>query len=164
MKAQLTRYAAAMALLVPATFVFVTPASAAPPMAVVRAQEPQLLSLQIASDGGLHPGALLSFTVEGTPDAQAWVRIADTGIAVGLSETFRGVYTGSYRVRSTDSIDRSSPIRATLRAGGQTVAGNYLFPELFDARFARAEPRMVVPVRSLSRTTSVMGAGPAPER
>ncbi|MBI2769937.1 MAG: hypothetical protein HYX47_09960 [Burkholderiales bacterium] len=161
MKTQLRNQVAAAALLLPASFLLAASAAAAPPVVVLRAHGPEMHSLQVASNDGFRPGALLTFTVEGTPNAQGTVRIGGTGIGVGLTETFRGIYTGYYTVRYGDRLDGTNPIRATLTAGGETVAGNYLFPDRFDSRFARLDPlpRMVVPVERAP--TVVMGAAPA---
>ena len=69
------------------------------------------------------------------------------------------LYTGYYTLRQADRIEGNSPIRATLRAAGETVAGNYLFPAQPDARFARIDlPRMWVAVER--PRTAILGAPP----
>ena len=158
MKTQLWHRLIAIALLAPAAPALMPTAFAAPPLAI-RSQGPQLFSLQMASTAGLRPGALLTFTLQGTPNAQGRVRIAGTDVAAALNETFPGVYTGYYTLRQSDRIEGNSPIQATLRAGRETVAGNYQFPAQPDARFARIDlPRWGVTADRAG--TAILGAPP----
>ncbi|MBI2769938.1 MAG: hypothetical protein HYX47_09965 [Burkholderiales bacterium] len=143
MKAQLRTQVAAIALLFPTALFLAQPAQAATRQ-VVRSPSPELFSLQVDSDSNLRPGAVLSFTVEGSPRGSASVRIAGSNNTVALKETQRGVYTGEYTVRRADRIDGGSPIRATIRSGGKVVAGNYSFPDSLDNRVARGGPPPVV--------------------
>lgn len=124
MKAQLRNQVAALFLLLPAAAVLV----ALPAAAVAQQAAPEVQSLQVASDGGLDAGSRLQFTVEGTPRAQASVRIQGIQRNIPLREVSRGVYTGGYTIKRQDRIDESSPIRATLRARNRSVSANYGFP------------------------------------
>ena len=148
MKTQLRNQVAAIALLFPTTVFLALPAQAATRY-VTRAPAPELFSLEVESDGNLRPGALLSFTVEGSPRGQASVRIAGSNSTIALKETERGIYTGNYTVRRADRIDGASPIRATIRSANRTVAANYNVPDRMDDRLARSGPppaAMPVPV------------------
>jgi len=124
MKAQLRNQVAAFFLLLPAAAVLV----ALPAAAVAQQAAPEVQSLQVASDGGLDAGSRLQFTVEGTPRAQASVRIQGIQRNIPLREVSRGVYAGDYTIKRQDRIDESSPIRATLRARNRSVSANYSFP------------------------------------
>jgi hypothetical protein len=124
MKVQLRSHVAAFFLLGPAAIAL----SALPSTVAAQVATPEVYSIQIASDGGLEPGARLQFTVQGTPYGQASLRIRGARDAVALSETSRGVYTGRYIISRNDHIDADSTIRAILRRENLSVAANYNFP------------------------------------
>jgi hypothetical protein len=124
MKAQLRNQVAALFLLAPAAVTF----TALPSTVLAQAATPQVHSFQVASDHGLAPGSRLQFTMQGTPNARASVRIRGVGDSIPLAETSRGVYTGRYVITRSDRIDEDSPIRAILRRGNLSVAASYNFP------------------------------------
>ncbi|MCM2253580.1 MAG: hypothetical protein NDJ19_14565 [Ramlibacter sp.] len=124
MKAQLRNQVAALFLLMPAAVTL----SALPSAAVAQRATPQVDSLQVSSDYGLAPGSRLQFTVQGSPNARASIRIRGLRANIPLAETSRGVYTGRYVITRSDRIDPDSPIRAVLRRGNLSVAANYNFP------------------------------------
>ncbi len=71
------------------------------------------------------PGTELSFTVEGTPRGQASIRIAGSDRNIPLQEVSRGVYEGSYTLRSKDKISGNAIARVTLRSGGRASTERY---------------------------------------
>ncbi|MDB5946143.1 MAG: hypothetical protein JWQ33_1169 [Ramlibacter sp.] len=95
--------------------------------AVAQAQQsrPQIGSFQASADGRLEPGTLLTFRLEGTPRAQASVRIRGLDAAIPLPETGYGVYVGSYTLKRTDRIAADSPVRATVDDGRRAAAADY---------------------------------------
>jgi hypothetical protein len=124
-KAQLRNHVAALCLLAPAAAV----TFATLPAAVhAQAPAPQVQSFQVESDHGLAPGSRLRFRMEGTPRANALVRIRGVREPIPLAERSPGVYTGRYIITRSDRIDEDSPIRAILRRGNLSVAANYNFP------------------------------------
>jgi hypothetical protein len=130
MKAQLRNHIAAACLLAPAAVTLASlPATA---VAQAQAPAPEVHSLHITSDHGLAPGSRLQFTLEGSPRAQASVRIRGLRDSIPLDETSRGVYTGRYVITREDRIDEGTPIRAVMRRGNLTVAANYNLPPGLD--------------------------------
>jgi hypothetical protein len=106
----------------------------------------QLESFEVESDGDLRPGSQLRFKVEGSPRAQAAVRIRGLDRIIQLRETDRGVYTGRYTIRRGDRISEQSAIRASLRSRNMTTTASYTFPPgIADGRVA-VRPPQVVPV------------------
>ena len=124
MKTHIRNHIAAMFLLMPAASVML----AVPASALAQPAQPELRSLEVASDDGLNPGATLDFTVEGTPRGQASIRLRGVPRNIVLKETARGIYTGSYTLRRQDRITESSGVRATLRMRNRSVIADYSLP------------------------------------
>ncbi|MFN3570621.1 MAG: Ig-like domain-containing protein [Polaromonas sp.] len=124
MKTQLRNHIAALFLLLPAASVML----AVPASALAQPAQPELRSLQVATDDGLNAGARLDFTVEGTPRGQASLRLRGVPRNIVLKETSRGVYTGSYTLRRQDRISESSAVRATLKVRNRSVGADYSLP------------------------------------
>jgi hypothetical protein len=136
MKAQLRNQVAALFLLAPAAVTF----TALPSTVLAQSATPQVHSFQVASDDGLAPGSRLQFTVQGSPNARASIRIRGVRDRIPLAETSRGIYTGRYVIRRADRIDEDSPIRAVLRRGNLSVAASYNFPPDMASVAASAPP------------------------
>lgn len=124
MKKQIYNQVAAFFLLLPAAGVML----ALPASALAQPAQPELRSMQVATDDGLKPGARLDFTVEGTPRGQVSLTLRGAPRNIVLKETSRGVYTGSYTLRRQDRITESSAVRATLKVRNRNVAANYSLP------------------------------------
>lgn len=124
MKTYLRHHIAAMFLLLPAASVIL----ALPASVLAQPAQPELRSMQVATDDGLKPGARLDFTVEGSARGQASLTLRGAPRNIALKETSRGVYTGSYTIRRQDRITESSPVRATLRLRNRNVVANYSLP------------------------------------
>lgn len=124
MKTQLRNHIAALFLLLPAASVML----AVPASALAQPAQPELRSLQVATDDGLNAGARLDFTVEGTPRGQASLRLRGVPRNIVLKETSRGVYTGSYTLRRQDRISENSAVRATLKVRNRSVGAEYSLP------------------------------------
>ena len=121
MKRQLLNQITAAFLMLPGAVTI----AALPSAAMAQPAQPELRSVQIASDGGLDAGSRLTFTVTGTPRAQASLRIRGIRERIVLNETSRGVYTGRYTVKRNDRIDNGDEVRAMLRSGNLTASANY---------------------------------------
>jgi hypothetical protein len=67
----------------------------------------------------LEPGRVVNFRVEGTPNAQATVRVPGVLDRLQLREESPGRYVGSYVVRRSDDIDAFANARAVVRTGDQ---------------------------------------------
>ena len=104
----------------------VTAASAA--AAKPAAAAPQIDNFFVEPVDQLVPGAELLFTVEGTPRAQASVRIGGINKNVPLKEVRRGVYEGSYTISRKDRIAANTTLRASLRARGVATSLSYRLP------------------------------------
>ncbi|MDO8387681.1 MAG: Ig-like domain-containing protein [Polaromonas sp.] len=124
MKTQLRNHIAALFLLLPAASVLL----AVPASVLAQPAQPELRSLQVATDDGLKAGARLDFTVEGTPRGQASLRVRGVPRNIVLKETSRGVYTGSYTLRRQDRVSESSAVRATLKVRNRSVGADYSLP------------------------------------
>jgi hypothetical protein len=123
MKVHLRNHVAALFLLAPAMLTF-----SALPTAAVAQQALEVRSLEVHSDAGLQPGSRLRIRMEGTPHAQATVRIRGVRDNISLREVERGLYVGRYVVTRADDIAPGAPIRAILRNGNRTAVAEYNVP------------------------------------
>ncbi|MDB5868846.1 MAG: hypothetical protein JWP96_1178 [Polaromonas sp.] len=135
MNAHIRNRVAALFLLLPMASAVV----ALPATAIAQPAGPELRSLEVTSDDGLRAGAELDFTVEATPRAKINLRINGVQRPIALSETERGVYTGSYTIKRQDRISPANPIRATLQLRNRRIVTNYSFPA------GMANPQMAAP-------------------
>lgn len=115
--------------------------------AVVQAQQasPEVESFEVTSDGDLDAGSELRFKVEGTPRAQASVRIRGIERSIALREVSRGVYTGSYTIARRDRVRESSVIRATMKLRNRTTVASFNFPDDIGAPRVAQRPPAVLP-------------------
>jgi hypothetical protein len=124
MKTQLRSQVAALFLLAPVAVTF----TALPATVLAQPATPEVRSLEVTSDNGVKPGSRLRFRMEGTPRAQASVRIRGIQSSIPLREVERGVYVGRYTVTRTDRVEEGAPIRASLRHGNRTGMASYTVP------------------------------------
>jgi hypothetical protein len=124
MKAQLRNQVAALFLLAPAAATF----TALPATVLAQPATPEVRSLDVTSDNGVNPGSRLRFRLEGSPRAQASVRIRGVQASIPLREVERGIYVGRYTITRTDRIEEGAPIRASLRHGNRTGIASYTVP------------------------------------
>lgn len=124
MNVYLRNQVAALFLFLPVTTAMVT----FPGAAMAQPGALELRSLQISSDAGLNSGAQLGFTAEGTSGAQAHLRIDGVSRDIGLKETSRGIYTGSYTIMRQDVVSQASALHVTLQESGRNTVANYAFP------------------------------------
>lgn len=80
---------------------------------------PKIERFEVAQVDRLAPPADLSFTLQGTPDGTATVRIAGLPGKLMLEEVQRGVYRGAYDIRGRDRIAPDAVVTANLRVGTQ---------------------------------------------
>lgn len=66
-------------------------------------------------------GHEITLTVRGTPGAQATATLAGTDVRPTLSEVKPGEYSGTYTIRTRDSISERSQASVTLALAGKTV-------------------------------------------
>lgn len=124
MNVYLRNQVAALFLLLPVTTAMV----AFPMAAMAQPGALELRYLQVSSDAGLNSGAQLGFTAEGTPGAQAQLRIDGVSRDIALKETSRGIYTGSYTIMRQDNVSQSSALHVTIQDGERSSVANYAFP------------------------------------
>ena len=120
-----------------------------PTTALAQPAAPETRSLQVTSDDGLRAGAELEFVVEATPRARVNLRIKGVQRPIALSETSRGVYTGSYTIKRQDRISNANPIQATTQLRNRSVATSYNFPANMDNSTTAAPPQAPPPVAAL---------------
>jgi len=145
MNAFIRRQVAALFVLLPMTAALVV----LPATALAQPAAPETRSLQVTSDDGLRAGAELDFVVEATPRARVNLRIKGVQRPIALSETSRGVYTGSYTIKRQDRISNANPIQATTQLRNRSVATSYNFPANMDNSTTAAPPQAPPPVAAL---------------
>jgi hypothetical protein len=138
----LRNHIASIFLLAPAAATLV----ALPVGALAQQAAPEVRSLQVSADEGLEPGSRMTFTLVGTPRADAEVRVASLRDAIPMQETSRGVYVGHYTLRRGDRASPDSEVRATLRVGNRSSSASYALNETMGSRRAVAPPPPVRPV------------------
>ena len=144
MKSHLRNHVAAAFLLMPvaATLMALPLAAHAQPASL------EVESLDVTSDRDLSPGSELTFTVEGTPRAQASIRIRGVERNIPLREVGRGVYVGRYTISRNDRITENSAIRAMIRLRNRTAVASYTFPQdIARAAVAVPPPVAVAPLK-----------------
>ena len=145
MNAFIRHQVAALFVLLPMTAALVV----LPATALAQPAAPETRSLQVTSDDGLRAGAELEFVVEATPRARVNLRIKGMQRPIALSETSRGVYTGSYTIKRQDRISNANPIQATTQLRNRSVATSYNFPANMDNSTTAAPPQAPPPVAAL---------------
>ena len=145
MNAFIRHQVAALFVLLPMTTALVV----LPATALAQPAAPETRSLQVTSDDGLRAGAELEFVVEATPRARVNLRIKGVQRPIALSETSRGVYTGSYTIKRQDRISNANPIQATTQLRNRSVATSYNFPANMDNSTTAAPPQAPPPVAAL---------------
>ena len=145
MNAFIRHQVAALFVLLPMTTALVV----LPATALAQPAAPETRSLQVTSDDGLRAGAELDFVVEATPRARVNLRIKGVQRPIALSETSRGVYTGSYTIKRQDRISSANPIQATTQLRNRSVATSYNFPANMDNSTTAAPPQAPPPVAAL---------------
>ena len=126
MKTRVRNYFASALLLLPAAVTL----TAVPQTVLAQAATPEVRQLNVTADGRLEPGTLLTFTLQGTPRAQASVRIRGLRESVPLTEVERGIYVGRYTIKRGDRIEPDADVRATMDNGNRSVAADYQLAEI----------------------------------
>ena len=80
---------------------------------------PRIDRFDVNPPNRLDPGSALIFTLEGTPDASASVRINGVKGKLDLEEVRPGIYEGAYVVRNRDRIASDTVVTGNLRIGNQ---------------------------------------------
>lgn len=136
MKSHLRNHIAAAFLLAPVALAV----SALPATALAQSASPEVRSLEVNSDFGIKPGSRLRLRLEGTPRAQASVRIRGVQSPIALREVEPGIYVGRYVITRNDRIEEGAPIRAMLRSGNRTSTASYNVPEGLGGAVAGGPP------------------------
>ena len=85
---------------------------------------PQIDNAYVSPVNQFTPGTDLTFTVEGSPNGRASVRIGGIRRVINLRETEKGLYSADYTVSTNDRITANSVLRATLSVRGRSAAFN----------------------------------------
>ena len=124
-------------LLAPTAVLVAAQPAAAQQRAVVG---PQIVSMAVHSESGLAPGATLTFTVQGTPNARsAWLTLAN-GINVPLRQISTGNYEGTYTVRRSDNLDPAGVVKISMRHGNRLTERSFSYPASFRAMAMGSAP------------------------
>ncbi len=102
----------------------------APATAMAQDAQVELRSLLVSSDGGLQPGARLTFRVAGTPRATVVVRLQGVKGTIPLRELSPGLFIGRYTVKRGDRIAENSEVRANLRVGKRSSSASNTLAEV----------------------------------
>ena len=97
------------------------PRSVAAPVAQAPAL-PTIERFEVAQVDRLAPPAELAFSLLGTPDGAASVRIAGLPGKILLEEVRRGVYEGVYEIRGRDRIASDALVTSNLRVGARDTS------------------------------------------
>ncbi len=101
---------------------------------------PRIEKFDVDAPPRLGAGEEMYLTLQGTPGANASARIAGVKGKLVLNETRRGVYEGTYMIKSRDRIAPGSAVTATLRIGDRetsATAGQPLQPNAGQRSSAR---------------------------
>ena len=111
--------------------------------AAALAAMPRIDRFEVVPAARLEPGSDLFFTLAGTPNGLASVRINGVKGKLSLPEVGPGVYEGAYSINSRDRILSGSAATATLRRGDHEVT-SLLKQPLLAAAGRPPHPRMAV--------------------
>lgn len=72
----------------------------------------------------LEPGAVMRFSIEGTPGARAWIDLPGIDENLRLQEVRPGVYEGAYTLARNDRLNVRAPAVIHLRIGDRVATAN----------------------------------------
>lgn len=78
-------------------------------------------SFKVQQVRSITPGSELSFTVNATPGSAVTLQLAGATADLPLAEVSRGVYEGTYTVRSRDKLTAASAVTARVVKDGKTT-------------------------------------------
>jgi len=79
--------------------------------------QPRIDSFEVDPAARLMPGAELLFTLSGSPDGSASIRINGVNGKLALEEVTPGVYEGTYTIKNRDRIAVNTVVTGNLRLG-----------------------------------------------
>ena len=103
------------------TTICMTPDAHAKKSASAPVPAPQIDSAYATPLNQFTPGTELTFTVEGSPNGKASVRVNGMRRVINLQETDKGLYTGDYTISNGDRITANSMLKATLSVRGRST-------------------------------------------
>ncbi len=106
---------------------------------------PQISSFTVDAVAPVVPGSDIDFTLEGTPRAQASVRITGVSKNIVMREVSQGIYEGSYTVSRRDRLGAQPAARASLRLRGMTSVASQAFTAAPVTAAPPATPAVVTP-------------------
>ena len=83
---------------------------------------PKIDGFEVEQVRQLVAGTALNFTLNGTPGAVAAIGISGTPQRLQLEEAEKGLYEGTYTIKTTDRITDDSSVTADLRLGHQVAS------------------------------------------
>jgi len=128
----------AMLALLPLTFM---PGSAAAQAGQAARGTPVITGFDVEQVRKLVPGAVLVFTLRGTPGSEARIAIDGVPSQYYLNEIDPGLYQGTYTLRTTDKLTPSTLVNASLRLGNQVATAVLDESLLYGAPWRNAQQR-----------------------
>ena len=117
-------HAFALSAILLGTTICLTPDADAKKRASAPVPAPQIDSAYATPLTQFTPGTELTFTVEGSPNGKASIRVTGMRRVINLQETDKGLYTGDYTISNGDRITANSTLRATLSVRGRSTGFN----------------------------------------
>ena len=114
-------YAFSLSALLLGTTISLTPDAHAKKRASAPVPAPQIESAYASPLNQFTPGTEITFTVEGSPNGKASIRVNGMRRVINLQETDKGLYTGDYTVTNGDRITANSMLKATLSVRGRST-------------------------------------------
>lgn len=128
----------AMLALLPLTFM---PGSAAAQVGQVPPGTPVITGFDVEQVRKLVPGAVLVFTMRGTPGSEARIAIDGVPSQYYLNEIDPGLYQGTYTLRTNDKLTANTMVNASLRLGNQVATAVLDESLLYGAPWRNASQR-----------------------
>ena len=114
-------YALSLSMILLGATISVSPAAFAKKSASAPVPAPQINTAYANPNNQFTPGTDLTFTVEGSPNGKASVRVTGIRRVINLQEDDKGIYTADYTISNGDRITSSSILRATLSVRGRST-------------------------------------------
>lgn len=106
---------------------------------------PKIDSFEVDAVEQLTPGTDLLFTLEGTADSKATLRITGVSRVIPMQEVEPGIYEAEYTIKTKDRLTPNSTVRATLRRGTRAVTAKLDQPLMIAKVAAPATPPPRIP-------------------
>ncbi|MCL5802112.1 MAG: hypothetical protein M1283_06335 [Gammaproteobacteria bacterium] len=125
--------------------------------------KPQIDSFEVDAVERLEAGTDLVFTLEGTPDSKATLRITGVKRIISMQEIEPGIYEAEYTIKLKDRLTANTVVRASLRRGKRVATAKLDQPLMIAKAAPVATPKPVLPVIEQFRMVPVQEMDPGTE-